>query len=262
MEELKKSVLSRMIRLLPFGIKGLWALVFCLFFSFLGGCSTSREAPSPPRQPGYPKAYKVWGQWYQPLPNADGFVQSGKASWYGKKFHGRKTANGERYDMYALTAAHKTLPFNTHVKVKNLSNGKSVVLRINDRGPFVRGRIIDLSYTGAKKIGLVGPGVAAVEIVALTAAADQRRAEPSTALAFDTGEFTFQVGAFRDFRNADNMKRRLARTYKNAHIIPHESDPYVVYRVRVGKCYSLKEAKAFEQHLMQNGYPEVFLVAE
>ena len=244
----------------------MWSLLVCLALCLAWGCSTSRKEAPPSSPPGYPKPYNVWGQWYQPLPDASGFVQKGKASWYGRKFHGRKTANGERYDMYGLTAAHKTLPFGTYVKVKNLSNGKSVVLRINDRGPFVKGRIIDLSYTGARKIGLVGPGVADVEIVAL-GAPDPPRDHPGgeqrhPPADYEFGQFTFQVGAFREYRNADNLKQRLARTYDNAHIVPHASRDVTVYRVRVGRCYSLKEARVFERQLMRNGYSEVFLVAE
>jgi rare lipoprotein A len=93
-----------------------------------------------------------------------GYAETGVASWYGKKFHGRQTANGERYDMYGMTAAHKTLPFGTMVEVTNLTNGKKVTVRINDRGPFIRGRIIDLTYTAAKKIDMIGPGTAKVRI--------------------------------------------------------------------------------------------------
>jgi rare lipoprotein A len=263
LSKVKRTALSLVAGIDKCGLKGVWPMLVCLFLLCLaGGCATSREAPSQPHQPGYPKPYKVWGKWYQPLPDADGFVQRGKASWYGKKFHGRKTANGEIYDMYAMTAAHKTLPFNTPVKVKNLSNGKSVVLRVNDRGPFVRGRIIDLSYAGAKEIGLVGPGVATVDVIALEATGERRGGMPPKSMDYDTGKFTFQVGAFRDFRNADNLKQQLAHRYKNAHIVPHEDALDTIYRVRVGKCDSLKEAMAFEKHLLQNGYPEVFLVAE
>jgi len=94
-------------------------------------------------------------------------VQVGKGSWYGKKFHGRKTANGERYNMYAYTAAHKTLPFNTMVRVTNVSNNRSVIVRINDRGPYARGRIIDLSYLAAKKLGYINKGVTKLKIKVL-----------------------------------------------------------------------------------------------
>lgn len=92
------------------------------------------------------------------------YVEEGQASWYGKKFHGRKTASGEKFNMHALTAAHKTLPFGTRVKVTNLDNSKSVVVKINDRGPFTKGRIIDLSYAAAKKVGMIESGVARVRI--------------------------------------------------------------------------------------------------
>ena len=101
-----------------------------------------------------------------PLEPADvrHYTEKGKASWYGKKYHGRTTANGERYDMYAMTAAHRRLPFGSVVRVTNLDNGKSVEVRINDRGPFVKGRIIDLSYTAARKLDMIGPGVVPVKI--------------------------------------------------------------------------------------------------
>ena len=101
------------------------------------------------RKPATQKSYKVMGKWYHPVAQSDGFTQKGKASWYGKKFHGRKTANGERYDMYGLSAAHKTLPLGTWVRVNNRDNDRTLDVRLNDRGPFVRGRIIDLSYGAA-----------------------------------------------------------------------------------------------------------------
>jgi rare lipoprotein A len=140
---------------IPLGILFLWS---CLW-----GCS----APPPQVSPGHPKPYKVHGNWYQPLPSATDFREVGLASWYGKKFHGRRTSNGEIYNMYAMTAAHKTLPLNTWVRVTRRDTGKSIVVRVNDRGPFVTGRIIDLSYTGAKKLGMVGPGTARVIVTAL-----------------------------------------------------------------------------------------------
>ena len=141
----------------PFVILGLW-----IFLCY--GCTTVEP---PPTTPGKPKPYKVGSNWYQPLAHAQGFKQRGQASWYGRDFHGKKTSNGEIYNMHAMTAAHKTLPFGTYVTVSNLDNNRNLDVRINDRGPFVRGRIIDLSYAAAKKLGLVGPGTAYVEIVAL-----------------------------------------------------------------------------------------------
>ncbi|MEA1867752.1 MAG: septal ring lytic transglycosylase RlpA family protein, partial [Thermodesulfobacteriota bacterium] len=104
--------------------------------------------------PATQRPYEVNGHVYYPLPFAKGFVEEGYASWYGKKFHGRPTASSEPYNMYAITAAHRTLPMNTYVRVLNLANGREVVVRINDRGPFAKKRIIDLSYGAAGKVGL------------------------------------------------------------------------------------------------------------
>jgi rare lipoprotein A len=123
--------------------------------------------------PGTQRPYVIEGQTYYPISSAEGYEETGLASWYGDPFHGRKTANGETYDMYGVTAAHKTLPMDTMLLVKNLTNGKTVTVRINDRGPFVDGRIIDLSYTTAKKLGVVHHGTEKVQIIALCAAEEQ-----------------------------------------------------------------------------------------
>ena len=113
------------------------------------------------------KPYVINGERYFPISDAQGFVQRGLASWYGKKFHGRPTASGEIFDMNRMSAAHKTLPLGTYVRTVNLKNNKQIVVKINDRGPFVKGRIIDLSYAAAKKIGLIGPGVARVKLTVM-----------------------------------------------------------------------------------------------
>ncbi|MGH1471738.1 MAG: septal ring lytic transglycosylase RlpA family protein [Cellvibrionaceae bacterium] len=116
---------------------------------------------------GNKSPYTVLGKTYRVMSSSDGFVQKGRASWYGTKFHGRKTSNGEVYDMYGMTAAHKTLPIPTFVRVKNLDNGKEVIVRVNDRGPFHGGRIIDLTYAAAKKLGFQSKGTAPVVVEAL-----------------------------------------------------------------------------------------------
>jgi rare lipoprotein A len=243
-----------------------FAIIFTLFTLFIYACSTStpRTHTPPPSKPGYPKPYKVMGKWYQPLPHSEGFRQRGLASWYGRDFHGKKTSNGESYNMYAMTAAHKTLPLGTYVRVHNLENNRSIVVRINDRGPFVRGRIIDLSYTGAKDIGIVGPGTARVEVVALG------RRDPSAASSGTTyiqddyysGNFTFQIGAFLDRENAEKLRRKLDRTYKNAHISEYDNGVNTFYRVRVGKVSTLEQAAEYEAYLIQNGFPDAFVVAD
>ena len=181
----------------------------------------------------------------KPLETVDkGWSQKGVASWYGQKFHGRRTANGEVYDMYGMTAAHKQLPFDTLVEVKNLDNGRSVRVRINDRGPFVRGRIIDLTYTAADKIGMVGPGTARVKIRVVGRAGVEGR------------YFTVQVGAYSSVEAARELKRDL-RGYPHVRI--ESSDG--LHRVLVGKFDKEKKAKQALERLRQDGH-DAFLKAE
>lgn len=245
-------------------------ILLCLIFG-LQACSKSNvysrpsKAPPPPKTaPGEPKPYKVFGEWYQPIASADGFRQRGIASWYGKKFHGRKTSNGEIYNMYDMTAAHKTLPFNTYVRVVNLENGRQTTVRINDRGPFIRGRIIDLSYTAAGKLKIVGPGTARVRVVAL-GRLDQRTAKKPkkvyTPIDYTKGNFTFQVGAFVDRANAERLRSKLAQNYNNAHIAVYDSGQGIFYRVRVGRYTSLAQARKGESRLVADGF-EPMIVAE
>ena len=187
------------------------------------------------------------------------------ASWYGKEFHGRKTASGEAYNMYAFTAAHKTLPLGTYVSVYNLNNGKRADVRINDRGPFVRDRIIDLSYEAAQRIGLVGPGTVPVEIVALGSVKEtvvggkvQRTLVPGN---YYVGDFTIQVGAFSYKENAIRLRNKLAQTHKNAHIVVYESAKGTFYRVRVSMCKTLDQARKYEKVIEAAGYPDAIVVA-
>ncbi len=230
---------------------------------FLLSCAAPEKRPAPLL--GYPKPYKIGKLWYQPLKHARGFRERGMASWYGKEFHGRKTASGESYDMYALTAAHKTLPMDTYVSVYNLNNGKRGDVRINDRGPFVRDRIIDLSYEAAQRIGLVGPGTAPVEIVALGSVKEtvvggkvQRTLVPGN---YYVGDFTIQVGAFKEKENALRLRNKLAETYKNAHIVVYESAKGTFYRVRVSRCKTLDHARKYEKVIEAAGYPDAIVVA-
>lgn len=233
------------------------------------GCAsappTPRPAPSPPAPAGSPKPYMVMGQWYQPLSHARGFVERGKASWYGEKFHGRRTSSGEIYNMYGVSAAHKTLPLGTYVRVKNLENRRTLDVRINDRGPFVSGRIIDLSYGAAQRLGVVGPGTADVEIVALGRADTTRSAAGTPAYIpgdYYSGNFTFQVGAFRIKANADKLRSQLDRKYQNAHIVVFDSGDGIYYRVRVGRFSTLEQAAEQQRILAADGFETLFVVAE
>ena len=235
----------------------LWALLTLTLA--LCGCSAP---PANRPQQQLPKPYTVLGQTYQPLAYSGGFRQRGIASWYGGKFHGRKTANGETYDMHAVSAAHKTLPFGTFVRVRNLDNQRSIDVRINDRGPFVRGRIIDLSYGAAKLLGLVGPGTASVDLVALGSPAKTGQPGTYTAGNYYRGNFTLQVGAFREQGNAERLRQKLAPVYPHAHITTHLWEGAPLYRVRVARFSELEKAMAFEKKLIAAGYGDAFIIAE
>ena len=182
---------------------------------------------------------------YQPPPAKGAYAEKGLASWYGKDFHGRLTANGEVYNMYGNSAAHKTLPFETVVMVENLDNGRKLTTRINDRGPFVRGRIIDLSYGAAKDIGLIGPGVARVRLTVLKWGDGQykhgQRAKQAVQTATagkaspEENNYSVQVGSFRNRDNALRLKQRLERNFRDVHIEERVTNQYTLYRVKIGR---------------------------
>jgi rare lipoprotein A len=165
-------------------------------------------------------------------------TEEGIASWYGVPFDGRRASNGEIYDMRKLTAAHRTLPFDSVVRVTNLSNGKSTVVRITDRGPFVDNRIIDLSMAAAREIDSIGAGVVPVRLEIVSAGAD-----PSS------GFFTVQVGAFRDLGNAERLRERLNASYSPIFIQRYDSPDGLFYRVRVGKVPGEGAAQQFGEKL-------------
>jgi len=168
--------------------------------------------------------------------------------------------------MYAMTAAHKTLPLGTCVRVKNLQNNKEIDVRINDRGPFVRGRIIDLSYTGAKKLGIVGPGTAPVQITALgipSPSTAKKDSGPSyVPIDYYKGDFTVQIGAFVDRDNAERLKQKLDLTYKNVHVTTFNNGYETFYRVRAGRCSTLQKAIEYETFLIKEGFKGAFAIAE
>ena len=166
------------------------------------------------------------------------YTEEGIASWYGVPFHGRRASNGEIYDMHKLTAAHRTLPFDTVVRVTNLSNGKSTVVRITDRGPFVDNRIIDLSMAAAREIDSMGAGVVPVRLEIVSAGIDPT-----------SGFFTVQVGAFRDLGNAERLRERLNASYSPIFIQRYDSPDGLFYRVRVGKVTGEGAAQQFGEQL-------------
>jgi rare lipoprotein A len=231
-------------------------LLTLILVAGLTGCGKTR-LPGPTKQEpsrageGTYREYSIGSKKYRPLRSAHGYTQTGTASWYGKKFHRRTTANGESYNMYAMTAAHKLLPMNTKVRVTNLENGKAATVRINDRGPFVKNRVIDLSYAAAKKLGVVGPGTARVKLQALGGC-------PSDI----SGEFYVQVGSFTVKPNAKYLADKLSsRGYKDSRIVRAQIDNRTFWRVQAGKFSSLSRAKRAAKQL-EAAYPGAFVIAD
>jgi len=244
------------------------------------------------------RPYIALGKRYQPLATAAGYVARGHASWYGSKFHGRRTSSGEAYDMFAMTAAHPVLPLPTFVRVTNLDNGRAVVVRVNDRGPFLHGRIIDLSYIAAHKLGIAARGTGRVEVRALmpadgAAAATvdgAAAATVDTAATVDDGvsaasaataqKYLLQVGAYTTPANAMRMRERLESAGYPVAIKPHAAadstatagtttagttttaNARPLYRVRVGPFNTPAAAQSIRQKLEQLLDTPVALITE
>lgn len=208
---------------------------------------------------GNPTTYEVLGKRYKVLPTHIGFKEKGIASWYGRKFHGRRTSSGEPYDMFAMTAAHKSLPIPTYAKVKNLKNGKEIIVKINDRGPFVDDRVIDLSYTAAKKLGVYDSGTAPVMITAIDSHAynkykNKKSAQVVTSSASYHRPLYVQLGAFRHKHNAEkiaNDEKILALVNRNSKlkIEAPSAQTSSLYKVKVGPFINKQDAEAFKSHL-------------
>jgi len=195
------------------------------------GCRHKRSAKVPPAPAPVPKAG---------IPVPIGHTETGVASWYGHPYHGRAAANGEIYDMEKMTAAHRTLPFNTWVRVYDLDTSKTTEVRIIDRGPFVDGRIIDLSHAAARDIDMIGPGVARVRIEVI-------RTPPNAAPAL----FGVQVGAFRVRANAENIRSRMEAEYGAARLVERPQEPGL-WHVLVGAEPTEDAAAALAQRIRQN----------
>ena len=211
--------------------------------------------------------YQVYGITYEVMASNYGYQERGVASWYGRKFHGKATSNQETYNMYAMTAAHKTLPLPSYVRVRNLRNNKSVVVRVNDRGPFVDNRLIDLSYSAALKLDMVRDGTSLVEVTAISFDQPPARAKapapaPATVRDETSGIFV-QVGAFGDRQNARRRYSRL-RDHGISHAFVHEdrSRSPALYRVRIGPIASVTEYDSLVEKLQTIGISETHLVTE
>ncbi|MCP3177519.1 MAG: septal ring lytic transglycosylase RlpA family protein [Desulfuromonadales bacterium] len=238
--------------------------------SLLAGCAGQPtydtrviDTPQTRELKGHQKPYTVNGERYDPLRSHHGFIEEGLASWYGKDFHGKKTSNGEIYDMYAMTAAHKTLPLGVYVRVHNKNNGRQTVVRVNDRGPFVKGRIIDLSFAAAKELEVVGPGTAPVRIEALgyqvTGSSGQvTYREP---VSYAPASYAVQLGAFTQAENARRFAAELKNRYGVATVAESVVNGQLFYRVRVGRYASLPAAESAQRDFVAQGYGSGFIVA-
>jgi rare lipoprotein A len=237
--------------------------------------------PEPRSRYGNGPVYEVFGETYRVMDSSSGYKERGVASWYGKKFHGRLTSNREPYDMYAMTAAHKSLPLPTYVKVRNLRNNKSIIVRVNDRGPFVHNRIIDLSYAAALKLDMVQDGTSLVEVTAISfdePAGDRpvrivkpaeppapvtspvAEAEPQPA-AGQSNDIFVQVGAFGDRANAERRRAALlSGGIGGAFIFADEAATPPMYRVRIGPIDGVDDYDALVLELERLGIRDPYLV--
>lgn len=216
------------------------------------------------------KPYNVFGVAYQPLDTAHEYRERGVASWYGRKFHGRPTSNREPYDMYAMTAAHRTLPLPSYARVRNLENGRSVVVRVNDRGPFLHNRLIDLSYAAAARLDILGAGTGLVEVETITPSAPAPAftliAPTEAAERPDLPQLSVQAGAFALRQNAIHLRDRLER----AGLVPVSiqsaaggtSDEPALYRVRVGPLADVAEGDRVIEQMTRAGIADARLVVE
>ena len=227
-------------------------------------CPGNTNATKQKRSPGTQRPYIINNRLYSPLPSAVGYEEIGIASWYGSDFHGRNTSNGETYNMHAITAAHKLLPMHTMVLVENLDNGREIVVRINDRGPFIQGRIIDLSYGAAQKIALIDSGTARVKVTALgevkrNNTTGQQRFERYADLR--SGEYYVQIGAFTQKYNGIKLQEKFLSAGHHAVIKKATVNGQLFYRVQVFVGRTLSSARGSEQALIAKGYKGAFILA-
>ncbi|MDL0430666.1 septal ring lytic transglycosylase RlpA family protein [Marinobacter sp. TBZ242] len=242
------------------------------------GLADAKPRYEEPRRAGNKSPYNVWGKEYRVLDSNDGYVQRGTASWYGEKFHGHKTSNGEVFDMYEMSAAHKSLRIPGYARVTNLDNGRSVVVRVNDRGPFHGDRLIDLSYAAAKKLGYQGRGTARVEVAAITVNRDgsmtlagkpfpDAGAPVAAGRLANTGpgnEALFvQLGSFSQRNPAEALMDRARRAVANPMRVREiETASGRFHRVQVGPFRDEDEALRAQSLLENHGFGQSILLTD
>jgi rare lipoprotein A len=230
--------------------------------------------PEPRSKYGNGPVYEVLGKRYQVMGSSTGYRERGVASWYGRKFHGNLTSNREKYDMYEMTAAHKTLPLPTYVRVRNLRNNRSVIVRVNDRGPFVHNRIIDLSYAAALKLDMIRDGTSLVEVTAINfdepsgdrpvrKAAPPAPPQPSAGPAAKTNRIFVQVGAFGDRANAERRLGALTIAgIPNGFIHEERTPERTLYRVRIGPVADVVQYDVLVEELGNLGITDPYLITD
>lgn len=269
-----KPFFCRLVRTVP---SGLGQLVLCAgIISFMAGCAGKRDPSleggpvASDRRPcnlsryGNPENYEVFGKRYYPLKSSYGFVETGLASWYGPGYHGRRTSNGEIFNMHQMTAAHRILPLPTYAEVHNLRNGRKVMVKINDRGPFYDNRIIDLSYGAAKRLGIVRPGVGLVRVRSLDTCTSHplsRSPVKTASLKTSPPRFYLQLGAFPDKSKAERIRRQIHEiTQRSVRIQPGLLSGKPVYKVQVGPLASAQAADQIAKAVALYGFREHWLV--
>jgi len=263
----------------------------------ISGCSSSRYSQSQDSAPeedvdvsdipnpvpraeakskyGNPDSYVVNGKRYYVMENSRNFTERGVASWYGKKFHGHRTSNGETYDMYQMTAAHKNLPLPSYVEVHNLRNNRSVIVRVNDRGPFHHNRIIDLSYAAAKKLGITANGTGMVEIRTIDPHQKNKPqnkpryarnppAKKTISNNYTENEYRLflQVGAFISRNNAEQLRSRLLTKIDSVNINTGYNEEKNIYRVRIGPLSSVEQADELATRIAGLGFNAPHIVID
>jgi peptidoglycan lytic transglycosylase len=226
-----------------------------------------------PKSPyGNPSSYMVDGHTYHVLPSCADYHERGIASWYGSKFHGGRTSDGETYDMYAMTAASKELPLPCYVRVVNLENSKSVIVKVNDRGPFIQNRIIDLSYAAAARIGMLATGTALVDVSTAVPAETPptgvstsniplQSNAPQVNVAVSKPQIFVQVGAFANRRNAVHVLQRLqTASVKTAFIVTEPQNGIIFYKVRIGPLLDVSHVDALTGQLRVLGFPDAQVI--
>lgn len=239
----------------------------CSLVTWDGKASSGQANNGQKSSRGNPPVYEVFGERYYVLNSSHGYRERGVASWYGKKFHGKPTSSGEIYDMYDMTAAHKTLPLPTTVRVTNLRNGRSVIVKVNDRGPFIDNRIIDLSYAAARQLDMITNGTAFVAVESLSIDTDavplSAAVRPESTPDEITTQLYLQIGAFGEQVNARQLQQQLETSGLANVVIRYDNgNEPALYRVRLGPITGIDEYDALIAKMAAMQIAETHLVTE